>query len=408
MAKQGRSMDVGFGVFKEHETDWVFNRTLAFMQENAADIGDCLYTARRIDEQNGESWISEWEKLADRVNQQGKESLENEHYISARESFLRACNYYRTAEYGCVPSHPKFDKLWQSSVDCMIAAGTLFNPQIERIVVKYEDYELPGYFWRPDKKGDHPTLVVAGGNDSSLEEIIFWVGMAAVRRGYNLFTFEHPGHRGALHLYPDCVKNPEFEKPYEKAFDLLETLPGVDERIALKGYSFGGYVTCHVAAFEKRIKAIIPCPPIIDGYKLFTNDSKDSFILKILSDKMLNKLVEKAMDKSPMRKSLAKYTMWSFGTPDLTWSEFAKFETQKKFNCVNTLKYITCPTFAMLGKGEGEEMRRQSETFMNMISSKDKILYEFSKDSDSTNDHCQLDGLSRANQVMFDWLDETL
>jgi|GEM_PF-3189126 len=52
----GRSPN-SFGIFKDQETDWVFKRTLEPMNEKAAEIGDCLYAARQIDETNGESSV---------------------------------------------------------------------------------------------------------------------------------------------------------------------------------------------------------------------------------------------------------------------------------------------------------------------------------------------------------------
>lgn len=107
-----------------------------------------------------------------------------------------------------------------------------------------------------------------------------------------------------------------------------------------------------------------------------------------------------------MRYSLAKYTMRSFGTPDLPWDKFSKFEAQKPFTCEDSLESIHCPVLALVGAGEGEEMKRQALEFINKISSKEKQLYEFTIEKDGGNDHCQLDSLARGNQVVFDWLDQ--
>ena len=257
-----------FGLFKDKEMDWAFRRTLEFMIEKAAEIGECLYVARRIDETDGESWINEWNSLADRVQASGDESRDSGHLISARECYMRASNYYRTAEYGTSPTHPRFQEIWEKSADCFRKGAVLFSPPIQCIEVHFEHKVLPGYFWRPKEDGrTRPTLIAAGGNDSSLEEVVWWVGMAAVRRGYNFFSFDHPGHRGAVHRDNNCIKRPDYELPYQAAIDLLETLPGVDERLAMTGYSFGGYVTCRVAAYEKRLQAIAPNSPFIDLFE---------------------------------------------------------------------------------------------------------------------------------------------
>jgi len=82
-----------FGLFKDREIDWVFRRTLEFLGEKGAEIGECLYIARRIDERDGDSWIHEWSNLASRLEERGDEALENGHSVSAAECFLRASNY---------------------------------------------------------------------------------------------------------------------------------------------------------------------------------------------------------------------------------------------------------------------------------------------------------------------------
>lgn len=78
---QGRRSDLGaarapeaLGVFKGHEADWMFQRTLAYMNVGAAEINECLHTARRIDERDPESWPSEWAEVAARVDAQGDQA----------------------------------------------------------------------------------------------------------------------------------------------------------------------------------------------------------------------------------------------------------------------------------------------------------------------------------------------
>ena len=411
------SLDVGrssfnFEVFKDKEMDWVFKRTLQFMNEKAAQIAECLYAARRIDEEDGESWIREWASLAGRVEAQGDESLSKGHRISARESFMRASNYYRTAEYGTPPSHPQFQDLWEKSVKSFHKACPLFSPAIEIHTVSFEGKHLPAYYWRPDMSGSvRPTLIVAGGNDSSLEELVFWAGSAAVRRGYNFFAFDHPGHRGAVHLYSDCVKRNDYEVPYKVAIDFLETLPGVDERIAITGYSFGGYVATRVAIHDKRIKAVAPNPVQIDQGA--SEQFWSGFATKVPTF-LLNWGISRKLGRKPITKAMLEYTLWSLGFGHTTLVELLKDEAliararemKKDWDIKEDLHRITCPVLALVGGGEGEVFEQQARDFLALISSTEKKLHKFTLESDGSNDHCQLDNRSRGNQVLFDWLDE--
>ncbi|MGD2246991.1 MAG: alpha/beta hydrolase [Candidatus Methanofastidiosia archaeon] len=404
----GRS-PYSFGVFKDHETDWFFKRTLEYMNEKAAEIGECLYVARKIDETDGESWITEWASLAERVENQGKESLRQTHVISARESFLRASNYYRAAEYGCLPSHPRFHELWEKSRTCFHAACPLFDPPIEIIEVPFEGKYLPGYYWRPTgSDGNYPTLICVGGNDSSGEEVVFITGPAAVRRGYNFFTFEFPGHRGAVHLYPDCVKRPDYEVPFKAAIDFLETLPGTDERIALTGFSFGGYVTSRVAVHEPRIQAVIPNSPLINTHKASEAMGGSLFnVTKVIPDQLLNAMMNWKLRKSPLMKSLIEYSLWTYGWGDIPMLEAVRKgrESPQVYTIEEDLHKITCAALVLVSEDEGEELMRQAKQFYDGISSKNKKMHVFSMKQDGSNDHCQLDNRSRGNQIMFDWLD---
>ena len=126
-----------FGLFKDKEMDWVFRRTLEFMIEKTAEIGECLYAARKIDETDGESWINESSVLADRVETLGDESLGSGHIVSARECYMRASNYYRKAEFGISPTHPQFHKIWKKSVDSFRKGALLFQPPIKFLNIQF-------------------------------------------------------------------------------------------------------------------------------------------------------------------------------------------------------------------------------------------------------------------------------
>ncbi|MHA2117199.1 MAG: alpha/beta hydrolase family protein [Candidatus Thorarchaeota archaeon] len=403
---EGRTDNL-FKIFKDPETDWAFQRTLQYAYVGAATNGECLYAARRIDYRDGESWIREWSELAKRVEEQAQESMNRGHKISARTGFLRASNYYRTAEYGTPPDHPEFHSLWKKSVDCFQKAGELFDSPIERVEIDFEGKKLPGYLWRPDNSGENrPTLIAAGGNDTSLEELVFLCGFDAVERGYNFFTFEHHGHRGAVHLYEDFVKQGNYETLYGVALDWLSQQPGVDKRIALTGFSFGGYVASRVATYERRIKAVIPSSPLID-----LDTMTRAFWLAIpkwIPMRIIGWLFFRALKKSPLRKALKEYSDWTTGVFGQVFTSIEeKLELMHDWKIpISDLEKTACPALGLVSDREGDELLRQARQYIDTISSSKKDLYVLSLEKDGSNDHCQLDNRIRANQIMFDWLDK--
>jgi len=394
-----------FHIFKDHELDWIFQRTLVSIVEHGAEIGECLYIASRIDEKDGESWIREWSALGERVEQQGEESLAGNHIVSARESFLRASTYYRAAEYLCEPLHPRFDELWQKSQSCFHKACPLFNPPVKILRIPFDGKYLPGYFWRPANDDiKRPTFISVGGNDDSGEENFFWNGPAAVRRGYNYFTFEYPGHRGTVHLFPDLVKHPDYEIPFKIALDYLETLPGLDNRIALAGYSHGGYAVCRVALYEPRIEALIPSTPLLNGNK--ASFAMFGPVLQKIPPTLIDKLLDWKIRKSPATKSLIYYMLWTMGHSRISELLQAVDRGEFAFDIEGKENQITCPSLALAGEGEGVELLRQTRQFYENVSSPDREIKIFTLEEDASDDHCQLDNRTRANQVVFDWLDE--
>ena len=396
------------GTFKDHEMDWAFKRTLQYANSNGADIGDCLSVVPKIDERDIETWIDAWEALAKRLEKDANKALTAGKQISARDSFLRASNYFRTAEYGALPTHPKFHKLWAKSRDCFHNACHLFDPPIQILTVPFEGKDLPAYFWSPDDTGAaRPTMFSIGGNDSSGEEVWFWSAQAAVERGYNFFTFEFPGHRGTVHLYPDCVKRPDMEVPFAAAFDVLEKLDGVDERIALSGYSFGGYVASRVAIFEERVKALIPSTPLTDctaAQHVMLNKTK------VLPLGLVAWLVEKRLSRTPLAKSMMYLAMWNSGFGK-KYSARAMLdavigEDPLTWRITEQLHEITCPVLALAGENEGDHLLGQAREFFEGVSSAKKDLYIFTNEKDGSDDHCQFGNRTNANRVTFDWLDE--
>jgi pimeloyl-ACP methyl ester carboxylesterase len=395
-----------FGVFRDHEADWVFGRTLQHMNVGAAQIGECLDAARKIDLKRPDGWIDEWKRVAEMVERHGDESLGRGHTTSAKYSYLRASNYYRTAEYGAPPSHPLFQTLWEKSVRCFREAARLLRHPVTDVEVPVDGFRLPGYYWRADPVEPRPTLILVGGNDGTIEENFLAFGFAAHERGYNFFTFDHPGHRGALHLYPDCVKRPDFEVPYRQAIDFVVALPGVDDRIAVAGESFGGYAGVRVASSDERVTAAVLNSPIIDVHEMGFSQWK-GFITRIPKP-VLGALIERKWRSSPLTYALKEYSAWSAGLK-LTTDIDSMSQYYKQWRVPDEmLRRITCPVLAMASKGDGPILLRQAERFLASVSSGSKRLHVFSLEEDGSDDHIQLDNLSRGNQVMFDWIDETL
>jgi hypothetical protein len=76
-----------------------FMRVLGTAQEGGSTVFECLPTARRFTPGDNESWYREWKRIADANKVRGDRALAEGYIQTAQSNWLRASNYFRSAEY---------------------------------------------------------------------------------------------------------------------------------------------------------------------------------------------------------------------------------------------------------------------------------------------------------------------
>ena len=184
-------------VFDDPAFSFQLLRILGSTYYGGADIGECLSTAYKIKEGDFESWYLEWSKTAQRVREYGDKCLTSGHKLSACEAYLRASNYFRTAEFflHINPQDSRIIEAWQNSVDIFRKAVQMLPFRVDFIEIPYERTTLPGYFYKScdSSESQRPTLILHTGFDGTQEELYTTSVIAALKRGYNCLTFEGPG-----------------------------------------------------------------------------------------------------------------------------------------------------------------------------------------------------------------------
>ncbi|WP_046497480.1 hypothetical protein [Streptomyces odonnellii] len=74
-------------------------RSLGHITYGGADFAEVEATVERIKPGDYDSWFDEWNATAARISAVADEARSQGHVITARDSYLRASNYYRTAEF---------------------------------------------------------------------------------------------------------------------------------------------------------------------------------------------------------------------------------------------------------------------------------------------------------------------
>jgi dienelactone hydrolase len=225
-----------------------------------ADIGECLAAASRVKGGDLDSWHDSWSGMARTVLALAEAELAAGHGESARLAFWRASTYFRTAGVMLMgtPVDPRLVACQRSQADAFRRGAALMSRPPQIISIPYDDASLPGYlFLAGDDDTPRPAVILNGGYDGTAEELYFATGAAALARGYHVLAFDGPGQGAAL-LEQGMVLRPDWENVITPVFDYLAAQPGVDSRrIALIGWSLGGYLAPRAASGEHRLAACI-------------------------------------------------------------------------------------------------------------------------------------------------------
>ncbi|OMI05838.1 dipeptidyl aminopeptidase [Bradyrhizobium brasilense] len=394
-------------LFRNESFSFETLRTAGFATYGGADLGEVLATARLIPNGNEEAWLKSWTATADRVANIAETSLSQGHRVSAREAFLRASNYYRTAEFfrRHDPANDReVTRLSNRSCETFVAAAKLLGSPFEVVTIPYENTTLPGYLFLVDDSGaPRPTVIYNNGFDSTQEESYVAIGAAALRRGYNVLTFDGPG-QGAAIRRQKLVFRHDWEAVIKPVIDYANTRSEIDAgRLALFGYSLGAYLVARAAAFDRRAAAIILDDGIFDFHAALEK-KLPGFLLKWIYNgddrKAIPLMKLKMAIDSSSRWGLSNGT-WTFGSRSI--AEFVR--QTRQYTLKGIVDSITTPALVLDAEND-QFLKGQPEKLHAALKSNSRLVTL--TDAEGAGEHCHMGAMSRLHQVIFDWLDDTL
>ena len=382
-------------------------RAAGFANYGGAELGEVLVTAAAIRDGDEADWHREWKATANRVADLGERAEAAGHRVSAREAFLRASNYYRTAEF-FLREHPAGDPevtaLSARSRDTFAAAARLLDTPVRAVRIPYLDTTLPGYLYLVDDSGTpRPTVVYNNGYDSTLEESYFAIAAAALSRGYNVLAFDGPGQGGALRDQ-GLVFRPDWEAVITPVLDFALTRPEIAPgAIALFGYSLGGYLVARAAAFEHRVAAIV----LDDGVFDFSAAFRDS-LPPFLSGWIGEGHDDAALPVLAMLMQVNVHLRWAMNNGVWAMGVASPAELIRKsaaYTLDGVADRIECPTLILDAEND-QFLKGQPQLVEKALSAPTTLVTLTSPEG--AGEHCHMGAMSRAHGVIFDWLDETL
>ena len=224
---------------------------------------------------------------------------------------------------------------------------------------------------------------------------------AATRRGYHVLFFDGPGQGGPL-IEQGLTIRPDWEAVIRPVVDLALTLPEVDpDRIALHGWSLGGYLALRGASGEPRIAACIADPGLA---AVMTMDFLKGMGLdeaEITGAAPFPEAATKAMTADPgMHWKIVQRGFWVHGVSSLQ----GYLATALTFTLDGRIDGIRCPT--LLTMAEDDRLARGAPALLDRLTCS-KTLVRYTA-AEGAGDHCEVANRSLANRRILDWLDATL
>ena len=399
-------------LFKDDPQFWYETvRMFGAAEYGGALFGEVMAIAQKIKPGDYDSWHDVHSAFADRLSAEAETQLKKGHRISARDNFLRACNYYRSSEFflHANPGDPRMAHAYERSVACYLASSALFAPAIEPLEIPYEGTTLLGYFHAPaGQTSRRPTILINNGFDGSAEEMHWGAARAAVDRGWNALVFDGPGqfaavHRAGLHFRPD------WEKVVTPVIDFAIQRADVDpRRIALHGISFGGYLAPRAAAFDRRIAACIADDGVYDYGAAQLSGIPEALrpqvkaALSLPSAPQLDARLEQMMKSSSVARWAFTHGMYATGTS----TPRAYLAAAQAYHLRDGIaEQIKCPTLVCETEKDLFFSGQAQQLFDHLNCP--KTLLRFT-DAEGAGAHCEVGASRLAFARMYDWLDETL
>jgi naringenin degradation protein FdeB len=330
----------------------------------------------------GQAWKEEWRAMGALIEKRADDALAKDHKITAGDYYLRAGIYHYNAERFLQPGAEKRAQ-GEIAYRCWHLGIRLREPSIEFVEVPYEGTTLAALFMRADIGKPAPTIVVVNGMDNAKEMSIFFAGREFARRGFNTLCLDGPG-MGEMRRIRGMASRYDYEVPGGAAFDYLATRSDVDiKRVAIFGYSFGGYYSSRIAAFEKRYAACVALSALHWDLAAWQENVRQ---------KNLNAPHSVAQSNFQFR--------WVVGAE----TQEEGIEMAKKFTLKNVAKQITCPFLVTHGGNDRVVPVENARKLYDAVGSANKTIRIFTTEEGGA-EHAHVDNRQVGIDFAADWLE---
>lgn len=385
----GEYRPVGWIQWPDHpDFSFQFLRVLAESQEGAATISECFLAGTRITPNDEESWHREWTRLGDVNRKRADTAIAGNHVQTAKMNWLRAANYYRSAEFFLDHDDPRRLQLLDAMEACSWEYMKRMAPPGEIVRVPYENgAHLDAYFIRaPYKLARQPTVICFGGLDEFRVELLHEMPKHAFPRGFSVLLVDLPGQGSTLRRQKLTARS-DSEIPVSACVDYLVSRPDVDsKRIALYGSSLGGYYAPRAAAFDHRLAAVV-------SYGQMWNLQRTLQMGNFTPDRIA-----------------IRHLHWVFGVDGQGTEEGLNAIEEKcgEFKLEGVIENMRCPYLITAGECDHVALELTRESFEYCQAHGMDVELKVFTAEETGAAHCQCDNPTFGKEYVCDWLADKL
>jgi hypothetical protein len=406
-----------FALFAQEDLNFETLIALGSAGYGTSEVGEIVTTVNQINARGAsyQAYFDCFQAMARRVGSLADAELAAGHKVSARSAYLRAATYhdvslffvlgtsFRAQEAGVYAS---MQRNWNS-------ATQLFDPPFEYVHIPYGNTWMPGYFLRPDNTGvRRPTVILNNGSDGQNVDLFAFGGAAALERGWNALIFEGPG-QGSMLFEREIFFRPNWEHVVTPIVDWLIAQPNVDpNRIAITGWSMCGESVIRAAAFEPRLAAVVADPGVLDAWlafpaflqKLFKGGASKAEVNHIWNTEIVPVLNAQQRFTFAKRSELFGQQYLTDGRAGKVFTDLYDLgKTIMNVNCASTVGKVTQPTLVNNYVEDQFYPGQAREVYSRLPARIPKQFHTFTIEY-----HDAPMAPQTRNQVVFDWLDDTL
>lgn len=351
----------------------------------AVALGEIDQVCEKLRRRQGEpdAWREEWCAMGARLEKTADAAEAAGHRMTAGDYYLRAGMYYFTGERFIHPGDQK-RAIGRKAIELQTKGIERRYSNVTRVEVPFEGATLPALFMKaPGATGRVPAVVVFDGMDNCKEMSVLFAGLEFARRGWHTLAIDGPGQGESLRLRGLYARH-DYEVPGAAAYDWVAARPDVDrEKVAVMGYSFGGYYAARIAAFDKRYCAGVAMSALhwdLAGWQQEIKRKQDA-------------------DPSSTAQS-AFHFRWIMGCLE---DGQAAIEKAKKFSLAGVAENIACPFLVVHAGNDRVVPVANAPKLYEAIGSQRKQLKIFSAE-DGGSYHAQVDNRQVGIDYISDWL----